>query len=68
MQVAKDQALVCAQTPLQWRDKMEVLYAHAVVSTVAKAHGWYKTLPRSMIRALKAMETERLRKKQILCK
>lgn len=59
-------AVISARTPVQWRDKKEVLYAHALVSTIAQARGWRKPLPRRMIRRLNAMETERLRKVQIL--
>ena len=58
--------LILARTEAQWRDKMEVAYAHALVCTIAKEGGWYRPLARPMIRRLKAMETERLRMQQIM--
>ena len=50
----------------QRRDKEEVFYVHALVSTIARNHGWLKALPGSVTRALKIMETERLRRQQIM--
>jgi ribulose-5-phosphate 4-epimerase/fuculose-1-phosphate aldolase len=59
-------AAIGAASSLQWKDKMEVLYAHVLVSTLSQSLGWCKPLPKRMIGRLKTMELERLRQKQIL--
>jgi len=59
-------AAICAASLLQWKDKVELLYAHVLVSTLAKSLGVYSPLPQRMIGRLKTMELERLRQKQIL--
>ena len=62
------QALIGARTWPQWQDKKEVLYAHVLVSTIAEARGDFQRMPKPMIHKLVTMETERLRKKEILKK
>jgi ribulose-5-phosphate 4-epimerase/fuculose-1-phosphate aldolase len=59
-------ASIDASSPLQWKDKAEVFYAHALVATLSRSLGCYHPLPKKMIGRLKSMELERLRKTEIL--
>jgi hypothetical protein len=46
-------------------DLYEIFYAHALMTTLASQRGQLKPLPRSHIRALQTMETERRRIQQM---
>jgi ribulose-5-phosphate 4-epimerase/fuculose-1-phosphate aldolase len=44
-----------------FENRREVLFAHALVHTVARRRGWLKAVSVKMIQAIKGLETERLR-------
>jgi ribulose-5-phosphate 4-epimerase/fuculose-1-phosphate aldolase len=64
VRTGRTRVLIRAKSAESLRDKMEVFFAHAVIDTVSRELGCRTPLPAGMTRAIKSMESERLRLKQ----
>jgi len=58
---------LCSSSAPNRQDKEEVFYAHALLHTLAAQNHCLQPLPRTMIRVLKTLETEKHRLRQVNC-
>ena len=56
---------LCASSVANQKDKEEVLFAHALLHTLAAQHHCLQPLPRTMIQTLKSLETEKHRLRRV---